>query len=103
LSGRYLRTARKTARRSHATSHRSIDEWISLFDDSIVSALDRLAHNAYYQVVMEGESFRKQQSPAKPPATGRHRSCAVDVGGPLEHHEVLCNRPLAVEAWESRS
>ena len=54
------------------TSHRSIDEWISLFDDSIARlaarALDRLAHNAYYQVVMEGESFRKQQSPVE--ATG---------------------------------
>ena len=48
------------------TSNRSIDEWIPLFDDPILaqSALDRLAHNAY-QVVMEGESFRKRQRPGE--------------------------------------
>jgi DNA replication protein DnaC len=46
------------------TSNRSIDEWIALLDDPILaqSAIDRLAHNAY-QVVMEGESFRKRQRP----------------------------------------
>ena len=48
------------------TSNRAIDEWIPLFDDPILaqSALDRLAHNAY-QVVMEGESFRKRQRPGE--------------------------------------
>ena len=48
------------------TSNRTIDEWIPLFDDPILaqSALDRLAHNAY-QVVMEGESFRKRQRPGE--------------------------------------
>jgi DNA replication protein DnaC len=48
------------------TSNRSIEEWIPLFDDPILaqSALDRLAHNAY-QVVMEGESFRKRQRPGE--------------------------------------
>lgn len=46
------------------TSNRTIDEWIPLFDDPILaqSAIDRLAHNAY-QVVLEGESYRKRQRP----------------------------------------
>ena len=46
------------------TSNRAIEEWIPLFDDPILaqSALDRLAHNAY-QVVIEGDSFRKRQRP----------------------------------------
>jgi DNA replication protein DnaC len=53
------------------TSNRSIDEWIPLFADPVLSqsALDRLAHNAH-QIVMEGESYRKRQGPAarrKPP------------------------------------
>jgi DNA replication protein DnaC len=48
------------------TSNRAIEEWIPLFDDPVLaqSALDRLAHNAY-QVVMEGESFRKRQRPGE--------------------------------------
>jgi len=43
------------------TSNRHVDEWEALFDDPILanSALDRLAHNAY-QVVIEGESYRKK-------------------------------------------
>jgi DNA replication protein DnaC len=46
------------------TSNRTIDEWIPLFDDPILaqSAIDRLAHNAY-QLVIEGDSFRKRQRP----------------------------------------
>jgi DNA replication protein DnaC len=54
------------------TSNRAIDEWIPLFDDPILaqSALDRLAHNAH-QVVLEGESFRKQQRPGEREATAR--------------------------------
>jgi DNA replication protein DnaC len=46
------------------TSNRDVSEWIPLFDDPILaqSALDRLAHNAH-QVVIEGESYRKRQSP----------------------------------------
>lgn len=46
------------------TSNRAIEEWIPLFDDPILaqSALDRLAHNAH-QVVIEGESYRKQLRP----------------------------------------
>jgi len=48
------------------TSNRSIDEWIPLFEDPVLaqSAIDRLAHNAY-QVVMEGESYRKRQRPGE--------------------------------------
>jgi DNA replication protein DnaC len=48
------------------TSNRAVEEWIPLFDDPILaqSALDRIAHNAY-QVVIEGESYRKQQRPEK--------------------------------------
>ena len=50
------------------TSNRALDEWIPLFEDPILaqSALDRLAHNAY-QVVIEGESFRKRQRPGEHP------------------------------------
>jgi DNA replication protein DnaC len=46
------------------TSNRDISEWTPLFDDPILaqSALDRLAHNAH-QIVVEGESYRKRQSP----------------------------------------
>jgi len=44
------------------TSNRTIEEWIPLFDDPMLDqiARDRLAHNAY-QIVMEGESYRKMQ------------------------------------------
>jgi DNA replication protein DnaC len=53
------------------TSNRTIDEWIPLFDDPVLaqSAIDRFAHNAY-QVVMEGESFRKRQRPGQERASG---------------------------------
>jgi DNA replication protein DnaC len=46
------------------TSNRAVEEWLGLFDDSILgnSALDRLA-NASYQIVMEGASYREQLSP----------------------------------------
>lgn len=63
------------------TSNRTIDEWIPLFEDPILaqSAIDRLAHNAY-QVVMEGESYRKRQRPGerttrpRPPRTTSRRT-----------------------------
>jgi DNA replication protein DnaC len=50
------------------TSNRAVEEWIPLIDDPILaqSAFDRLAHNAY-QVVLEGESYRKHQGPAGRP------------------------------------
>jgi len=46
------------------TSNRAVDEWLGLFDDSILgnSALDRLA-NASYQIVIEGTSYRERLSP----------------------------------------
>jgi len=46
------------------TSARAPEEWQSLFPDPILgnSALDRLAHSSY-QVLMEGESIRKQNRP----------------------------------------
>jgi len=48
------------------TSNRGVDEWLGLFDDSILgnSALDRLA-NASYQIVIEGTSYRERLSPHK--------------------------------------
>ena len=56
------------------TSNRAIEEWIPLFDDPILaqSALDRLAHNAY-QVVMEGDSYRKRLRPGERPQTAAPR------------------------------
>lgn len=46
------------------TSAREVDEWQALFPDPILgnSVLDRLAHSAY-QVLMEGESIRRQRRP----------------------------------------
>ncbi|MHB8153951.1 MAG: ATP-binding protein [Candidatus Humimicrobiaceae bacterium] len=46
------------------TSARAPEEWQSLFPDPILgnSALDRLAHSSY-QILMEGESIRKQNRP----------------------------------------
>jgi DNA replication protein DnaC len=46
------------------TSNRAVEEWLGLFDDSILgnSALDRLA-NASYQIVIEGASYREKLSP----------------------------------------
>lgn len=46
------------------TSARAPEEWQSLFPDPILanSVLDRLAHSSY-QILMEGESIRKQNRP----------------------------------------
>jgi DNA replication protein DnaC len=46
------------------TSNRAVEEWLSLFADPMLgnSALDRLANNAY-QVVIEGQSYRRRLSP----------------------------------------
>ena len=56
------------------TSNRTVDEWLSLFDDPILgnSALDRLA-NASYQIIIEGTSFRERLSP--------HRAFVAQEGG----------------------
>lgn len=49
---------------SIVTSARSPEEWQALFPDAILgnSCLDRLAHSSY-QILMEGESIRKQNRP----------------------------------------
>ena len=46
------------------TNRRAVDEWLSLFDDSILgnSAQDRLA-DASYQIVVEGSSYWERLSP----------------------------------------
>ena len=56
------------------TSNRAVEEWLSLFDDSILgnSALDRLA-NASFQIVIDGASYREKLSP--------HRKLLGDRGG----------------------
>ena len=57
------------------TSNRTVEEWIPLFDDPVLaqSAMDRLAHNAY-QIVMEGDSFRRKLRPGQNPATAGVKS-----------------------------
>ena len=59
------------------TSNRAVEEWLSLFDDSILgnSALDRLA-NASFQIVIEGASYREKLSP--------HRKLLGDGGGVID-------------------
>ena len=56
------------------TSNRTVEEWLSLFDDPILgnSALDRLA-NASFQIVIEGASYREKLSP--------HRKLLGGTGG----------------------
>lgn len=46
------------------TSNRSIDAWVKIFPDPVMAnaALDRLANNAY-QLVLDGESYRKKNRP----------------------------------------
>lgn len=71
------------------TSNRSIEEWIPLFEDPVLaqSAIDRLAHNAY-QIVMEGESYRKRQRPGEraarpPPPRNNSQRTRKRMGGAL--------------------
>ena len=56
------------------TGNRSVEEWLSLFDDPILgnNALDRLA-NASFQIVIEGASYREKLSP--------HRKLLGEKGG----------------------
>ena len=46
------------------TSNRSVEGWVKLFPDPVMAnaALDRLANNAY-QLVLDGESYRKKNRP----------------------------------------
>ena len=48
------------------TSNRDVNEWMALFDDTIManSALDRIAHNAH-QLVIEGDSYRRKKDPLR--------------------------------------
>ena len=61
------------------TSNRAVDEWLGLFDDSILgnSALDRLA-NASYQIVIEGASYRERLSPHRALLDGLDAKEVVD-------------------------
>ncbi|MBO0695450.1 MAG: IS21-like element helper ATPase IstB [Verrucomicrobia bacterium] len=47
------------------TSNRSVEEWMSVFDEPMLgqSALDRFCHRAH-QFVIDGESYRKRMAPA---------------------------------------
>lgn len=46
------------------TSNRTVDAWVKLFPDPVMAnaALDRLANNAF-QLILDGESYRKKQRP----------------------------------------
>lgn len=54
------------------TSNRRVDAWVKLFPDPVMSnaALDRLA-NTSYQIVLEGESYRKKMRPGNKGDSGR--------------------------------
>ncbi len=57
------------------TSNRAVEEWLQLFSDPLQanSALDRLANSAY-QIVIEGESYRRKLSP--------HARLAAELAAP---------------------
>ena len=54
------------------TSNRAISDWVSIFPDPITAnaIMDRLAHNAH-QIIMKGESYRKNQTPLIQNAKGK--------------------------------
>jgi DNA replication protein DnaC len=56
------------------TSNRAVEEWIPLFTDPLLaqSAIDRFAHNSH-QVVIEGDSYRKNQGPAASKTTKKRQ------------------------------
>ncbi len=51
------------------TSNRTPDEWVTLMSDPLLaqSAVDRLASTSH-ELIVEGESYRRRQRPAMPPA-----------------------------------
>lgn len=65
-SGFYdLLIERHTRSSTILTSNRSVEEWMSVFDEPMLgqSALDRFCHRAH-QFVIDGESYRKRMAPA---------------------------------------
>ena len=63
-------TERHRAGSMIVTSNRGPDEWLATFADPVraQSAIDRFTSNAY-DLVIEGESYRRRQKPARPVAT----------------------------------
>src|SRR5213594_1575691 len=65
---------RHTRSSTIVTSNRSVEEWMTVFDEPMLgqSALDRFCHRAH-QFVIDGESYRKRMatSSAAPLKTGR--------------------------------
>src|SRR5260370_5242943 len=51
------------------TSNRAPDEWLPLMTDPLLaqSAVDRLTSTCH-ELIIEGESYRRRQRPARPPA-----------------------------------
>ena len=54
------------------TSNRTPEEWLSMMADPLLaqSAIDRL-QSAAYELVIEGESYRRRQKPSITSGTGR--------------------------------
>ena len=66
------------------TSNRTPEEWLSMMADPLLaqSAVDRLASTAY-ELVIEGESYRRRQKPAL-----RDSTAGVSVDDENgEHHD----------------
>jgi DNA replication protein DnaC len=65
-----LLVERHTRSSTIVTSNRSVEEWMTVFDEPMIgqSALDRFCHRAH-QFVIDGESYRKRMAPTS--TTGR--------------------------------
>ena len=67
ISAEYLYTivdTRYQMKSTIITSNRAISDWAAIFPDPIMAnaILDRMAHNSY-QIIMQGESYRKKFKP----------------------------------------
>jgi DNA replication protein DnaC len=62
-----LLVERHTRSSTIVTSNRSVEEWMTVFDEPMLgqSALDRFCHRAH-QFVIDGESYRKRMAPTSP-------------------------------------